>query len=780
MKRIQYVLLSFLLYLCIGSADANLLQNPGFEEGFWDDIPHWNREGNAYIESWAAETGAQGLAFYGWENEGRIAQEVSAAGLSNYTFSASGLVETSFPLDQMEVEIRLEFCNEEGIALSTHTTAVSGPDEWTRYSLTAVAPPDTVVVRVVMAYQGEKGSGGAILWDNAELVSESFIEGPGTYVSKSGTHVYPFTNWTTAANTIQAAIDAAPPYDTVYVNDGIYTQAVHIVVDKPLFIQSVNGPAFTIVDSGESSRGFYVISPLAVIDGFTVTGGFQERVNDNAFGAGVYMPNGGIIRNCVIAGNTANGAPPPQTLESGYARGGGIYIAVTGLVENCEVYDNQAYRGAASGGGIYADGKIIIRNSTIRGNTAEGGQKFYYYGQSGLGGGLYLAGGARVEHSVITNNFCYAGSGMYAGQSIGAGIYAIHSTISASIISENRAQGPSSPSRGNSRASGAGLFLNGSRMESCLVTDNETDVSHDWLGETHGGGVRAIGTSVVANCTIAHNRIKPGSSVSDHSKRTGGGLYLESESGGVAVNCVIWGNHSEAGLGHDWDADIGAISYSCTFPNPQGTANIAVDPRFVDPVNGNYRLDITSPGIDTGTNQAWMAEATDVDGNPRILFGRVDMGCYELTEPADSDGDGIPNWWKIQYYGGPTNVAASHVAANLINTVRETYIAGLDPTDPSSLFAIEASAPTQTRSDHYEITVSTQPGREYVIHYRTEDLTGPGEWKAFQNAAAGTWLETNDIPGTHTFVDDGTPATSGLPLDRGRRYYRVRVYYPEK
>ena len=28
--------------------------------------------------------------------------------------------------------------------------------------------------------------------------------------------------------------------------------------------------------------------------------------------------------------------------------------------------------------------------------------------------------------------------------------------------------------------------------------------------------------------------------------------------------------------------------------------------------------------------QSWMVDATDLDGNPRLIIGKVDMGCYQV------------------------------------------------------------------------------------------------------------------------------------------------------
>jgi hypothetical protein len=63
--------------------------------------------------------------------------------------------------------------------------------------------------------------------------------------------------------------------------------------------------------------------------------------------------------------------------------------------------------------------------------------------------------------------------------------------------------------------------------------------------------------------------------------------------------------------------------------------NIIDDPQFLDPADEGmgesvYQLEASSPGVNAGSNQAWMAQALDLAGRTRLKFGRVDMGAYEV------------------------------------------------------------------------------------------------------------------------------------------------------
>lgn len=66
-----------------------------------------------------------------------------------------------------------------------------------------------------------------------------------------------------------------------------------------------------------------------------------------------------------------------------------------------------------------------------------------------------------------------------------------------------------------------------------------------------------------------------------------------------------------------------------------GLSTVHVDPQYTDTATGNYRLQVSSPVIDTGTDTPIGGlSATDADGSPRVAGTTVDLGAYEHSAVA--------------------------------------------------------------------------------------------------------------------------------------------------
>lgn len=199
---------------------------------------------------------------------------------------------------------------------------------------------------------------------------------------------------------------------------------------------------------------------------------------------------------------------------------------------------------------------------------------------------------------------------------------------------------------------GGGIYCGGfvsPTIRNCIITESDA---------SFGGGIFSYGSPTIINCLICNN-----------SGYYGAGIWCDSNmkilnctivgnwgfdsggvdgSGGQVINSIVWSNIPNQIAGNQ------TVRYSDVQGSWTGEGNIDADPLFVYPVplslDGIRRLLPGSPCIDAGTNSTNPPlPSTDLDGNPRIINGTVDMGAYEFQgivyvddDAPDDPGPGDP------------------------------------------------------------------------------------------------------------------------------------------
>jgi parallel beta-helix repeat protein len=418
---------------------------------------------------------------------------------------------------------------------------------------------------------------------------------------------------------------------------------------------------------------------------------------DNRALCGGGMFNGPIsnpeVTNCTFSDNIAYSSSFPSD-----GVGGGIanFENSEPTVTNCTFADNSA----EDGGGManFNSSNPSITGCTFTGNWAStdliiiiiGGNNDID-GNNGNGGGLYNSSSSpTLVNCTFSDNRAGNGGGMCNDSnsfpvitdcafSENRASYVATRTIGSDIIQSvimgagagiyNDSSGPivqNCAFRGNvSLLKGGGISNSTSdpNVINCTFSGNQAKGYYFEAIDLPGGGqipgpapIPGYGgaihnndsTPVFTNCTFAANRAENGNALScDYTD-----YQQSSEPSNVRLaNCILWDGGEEI-----WNNDGSTITitYSDVQGGWPGEGNIDSDPFFVDPgywdpnntptdpnddfwVDGDYHLQSDSLCIDAGDNSVVEPSSTDLEGNPRIINGIVDMGAYEALLPIEAD-----------------------------------------------------------------------------------------------------------------------------------------------
>jgi len=536
----------------------------------------------------------------------------------------NGTVEVTVSCEAGEVDVDITV--EAGAALRFDSSDYSAPQTVTLAAAEDVDNLNGVVTIRVSAPGFATAEVTATEMDNDSIPSVLYVDDSAAGVNNG-------SSWAEAYVELRDAMTIAAAFpedvDEIRVGEGIYKPA-ESSGDRKATFQLINGVTIkggyagfgapdpnerdinaheTVLSgdlNGDDSSGgdnpensYHVVSvgvvdPNTIIDGLTITGGNADGVypNPNHSGGGMSNSHGSpTLINCTFRGNYA------------WHQGAGMSNSYgSPILDNCTFSENSSFSGAGGGNGggmSNAHGTPVLTGCVFSGNS------------SGSGGGMY------------NSSFWYDGD---------------------------------SPTLVDCTFRGNHAYWEGGGM-SCNY-DSPTFINCTFSGNSAGyaGGVGYDGGAVsghqtsatLINCTFSGN-----SADSD-----GGAIMFghSTHAPSTLTNCIFWGNDADEGPQISLHQSALSVSY-CDIQGGQmdialGSAevywlsgNIDVDPCFVDADNDDCHLRWNSACINTGDPTFVAApDEKDIDGEPRVMGGRVDMGVDEVGEKqADFTRDGVIN-----------------------------------------------------------------------------------------------------------------------------------------
>lgn len=337
-------------------------------------------------------------------------------------------------------------------------------------------------------------------------------------------------------------------------------------------------------DSGLSGTILLTSGEMLITDNVTIVGLAGGKITVSGNNAGRIF---NIDDNTTFA-MTVNISDLIITAGSSSGDGGAIFVQNEKVTLDRVTVSNSTTTTQGGGIGVGTSGSLVIRNSTISGNSAP---TVGVVGTGGYGGGIYFAnnGGLTIENSTISGN--------------------------------------------SAAQQGGGLYFFGTATGGTLNVRNST-FSGNTAG-TDGGGivVRSFtGDLLIQNSTVAFNTATSGSGGGVIQIGTTGTITLESSI--VAKNT----NTTAPDVGGTVTANFSLIGNSTGATMAGGGSRVNIDPllgALAD--NGGptmtHRLLPGSPAINTGRNLAGLT--TDQRGLTRESpSGKSDMGAYEVHLPT--------------------------------------------------------------------------------------------------------------------------------------------------
>lgn len=428
---------------------------------------------------------------------------------------------------------------------------------------------------------------------------------------------------TSAAFSLQEAMDAARDGQTVWVGPGTYFEYALSMKGKALRLISTDGESATTIDAQNLGTIFYFTSNEAeasVLEGFTLTHGAascnkpSELASCGSYGGGIFVDRASpTLRNLTLLHNDAE------------LNGGGIYVSNSSSRFSYLTFrENSAAH--VAGGLFIDDSDAHFDHLTFTGNSAD-------YGGGMAGHDSFLT----LEYlDFIQNSATADGGGMVLDYDYSSQYQVTYA--------------------GNSASDGGGLFCTQSspRLNHVLLTGN--------VASNDGGGIYL---DYYSDMSLKHATL-----VGNSAGHGGGGIYVNNGSEPRVKNSILAYNTS-GNIFADYDTTV-RISDSNLYQAYGASHNLVspptsvteLDPGFiaVSP-DGNFlhddpHLKPDSPLINAGDPSACQPEdSSDCDPDGSL----PDLGFYggagaDVAYYTDSDADGLYDGWELTQTGDLTSL----------------------------------------------------------------------------------------------------------------------------
>jgi hypothetical protein len=188
--------------------------------------------------------------------------------------------------------------------------------------------------------------------------------------------------------------------------------------------------------------------------------------------------------------------------------------------------------------------------------------------------------------------------------------------------------------------------------------------------------------------------------------------------------------------------------------------NLYIDGQIAAQQPASGVLAITSDGLAIGSNPSGTNGFSGTLDDVRIYGSTLSAAQIAQLYNTDTIDDGIPNWWRQQYFGtGSSTNSSSCATCDADGTGQDNlfkYIAGLDPTNPASVFELNVAVMASTNFNVSGGLVASYPFSGNL----TNDASGNGH----NGTAVGGVTLTNDRFGN---------ANNALNCDGATGYIRV-------